>query len=168
MAENGIPIAGKNSISGEKEDILLINGSVPTTPVSSTGVAQGYTGNAQNVYVVDEVRGLRDYDSFSITGIGATVQVNNLDLFDELEFSITGAGVTDTISLSSSSDGTTFGADLLCHDLTTGNDALSTDMGVGTYVVPINCASVLFTMSGATDTHTVSWSARNANRDRMD
>jgi hypothetical protein len=131
----------------------------------------GMVGDAPKSHVTNhpvEIRSLRDFDSFTITGIGATVQINNLDLFDEFEFDITGAGVTDTISISSSTDGTTFGAALLCHDLTTGNDALSVNMAVGSYVVPINCTSILVTMSGATDTHTFSWSARNANRDRMD
>lgn len=132
----------------------------------------GMVGDAPKTYITNqevEVATIQDSDSFAITGIGATVQINNLDIFDEFSFDITGAGVTDTISITTSKDGVNFsGTKKLCLNTLTGNVAASADMPTGDYVVPINCKSILVTMSGATDTHQFTWAARNAGRRRME
>ena len=149
---NGQPIAGLNS-DGEKEDISVTNG-------------------AADVYLTNQeidVASIQDGDSFLFTT--GTVQINNLDIFDEFSFDIVktaGAGA-DTVSITSSKDGTNFsGTKKLCLNTNTGNAAVSVDMVAGDYVVPINCKSALITHSGTTDTFRFTWSARNAGRRRME
>lgn len=132
--------------------------------VRSTGEKEVYITNQE----VD-VASIQDSDSFAFTT--GTVQINNLDIFDEFAFDTVktaGAGA-DTISITTSKDGINFsGTKKLCLNTNTGNAAASVDMVAGDYVVPINCKSILITHSGSTDTFQFTWAARNAGRRRME
>ena len=109
---------------------------------------------------------IQDFDSFSFST--GSVIVGNLDIFDEISFSITSTPGSDTVSITSSKDGTNFGsAKILPTNETTAALAGSVDLPNGEYVALINCKSIKFTHSGSTDAFRVTWAARNAGRRRI-
>ena len=134
---------------------------------TSNGIDKGLVSIDGTVTVKQEtdVSAYQENDRIIITASTTPVPTWDLSWADEFTVSIERTGSTDTVKVEVSLDGENFSPIApVGRDSLNGNYISCAALADKMVTIPLNAKKVRFIPSGATDSFTIDWSARNAGR----